>query len=169
MPISARSSVPISRRPKPRRGRISSLRSSSALLALLLWSGSATAQAPLSAIDWLDEMSTVAVVPPGPDAPDTADSADRPDVTVTPLGAPRADATGLLSGATTGLPRNLWGASTTAARHAGALLHTASGRGQSPRRKHSIRAVPARTPRGAAPFRRGRTCAGTGRACRRGA
>ena len=91
------------------------MRSSSALLALLLWSGSATAQAPLSAIDWLDEMSTVAVVPPGPDAPDTADSADRPDVTVTPLGAPRADATGLLSGATTGLPRNLWGASTTAA------------------------------------------------------
>ncbi|MFB9151193.1 hypothetical protein [Roseovarius ramblicola] len=97
------------------------MRSSSALLALLLWSGPAPAQAPLSAIEWLDEMGTAAVTLP--DAPDTADSADRPDVTVTPLGAPRAGSAGLLPTATTGLPRALWESSATAAltRHIGRL------------------------------------------------
>ncbi|HAW48958.1 MAG TPA: hypothetical protein DCX34_17285, partial [Roseovarius sp.] len=90
------------------------MRSSSAFLAALLWSGTAAAQAPLSAIDWLDEMGTAAVTPPGPDAPDTADRIARPDVTVTPLGAQRADSVGLLPSTTTGLPRTLWEASNTA-------------------------------------------------------
>ena len=91
------------------------MRFSNVLLALLLWPGTAVAQAPLSAIDWLDEMGTVTVARPGPDVPDTVGTADRPDVTMTPLGEARADATGLLPGATTGLPRDLWGVSTTAA------------------------------------------------------
>jgi len=89
------------------------LRSSSALLALLLSSGAVAAQAPLSAIDWLDEAGTAAVT--RPDAPRKTDSANRPDVTVTPLDAPRAGSAGLLPGATTGLPRTLWESSTTAA------------------------------------------------------
>lgn len=86
------------------------MRSTSALLAALLWSGPALAQAPLSAIDWLSEMGTVTVAPPAP----IADTVLRPDVTVTPLGTPRADAVGLLPGTTTGLPRTLWSASTSA-------------------------------------------------------
>ena len=86
------------------------MRSTSALLAALFWAGPATAQPPLSAIDWLSEMGTVTVAPPAP----IADTAIRPDVTVTPLGTPRADAVGLLPGTTTGLPRTLWSASTSA-------------------------------------------------------
>ncbi|MDZ7708872.1 MAG: hypothetical protein U5K36_01150 [Roseovarius sp.] len=86
------------------------MRSTSALLAALLWPGPATAQAPLSAIDWLSEMEPVTVAPVAP----TAETVIRPDVTVTPLGAPRADAVGLLPGTTTGLPRTLWSASPTA-------------------------------------------------------
>jgi hypothetical protein len=91
------------------------LRSTSALLSLLIWPAVAAAEAPLSAIDWLDEIGAVAAAPPLPDAPETADSATRPDVTVTPLGAPQADAAGLLPAAATGLPRTLWGVSSTSA------------------------------------------------------
>lgn len=92
------------------------MRSNSALLAALVWAwaGGAAAQAPLSAIDWLEEMDTVAVTPDAPAQGDAPGGADRPDVTVTPLGAPRADSTGLLPGTTTGLPRTLWGVSATA-------------------------------------------------------
>jgi hypothetical protein len=86
------------------------LRSTDALLAALLWSGTATAQAPLSAIDWLNEMEPVTVIPTAP----TADTVTRPEVSVTSLGTPRADTVGLLPGTTTGLPRTLWGESTTA-------------------------------------------------------
>ncbi|MET4104100.1 hypothetical protein ABIE58_003549 [Roseovarius sp. MBR-78] len=86
------------------------MRSTSALLAALLWSGTAAAEAPLSAIDWLSEMAPATVTPPAP----TAETATRPDVTVTPLGASRVDAAGLLPGTTTGLPRTLWSASATA-------------------------------------------------------
>jgi len=86
------------------------LRSTDALLAALLWSGAAAAQAPLSAIDWLTEMAPATVTPPAP----TAETATRPDVTVTPLGASRVDAAGLLPATTTGLPRTLWSASAAA-------------------------------------------------------
>ena len=86
------------------------MRSTSALLLSLLWCGVATAQTPLSAIDWLTEMEPATVAP----APPAAGTAARPDVTVTPLDAPRADAVGLLPTATTGLPGTLWSESRSA-------------------------------------------------------
>jgi len=90
------------------------LRSTSALLVSLLWCGVATAQSPLSAIDWLTEMEPATVAPAVAPATPTADTVARPDVTVTPLDAPRADAVGLLPTATTGLPGTLWSESRSA-------------------------------------------------------
>jgi len=73
------------------------------------------AQAPLSAIDWLDEAATVSLAPSGVTGPPVASSVRLPDVTVTALDAPRADAVGLLPGVVTGLPGTLWQGSATAA------------------------------------------------------
>ena len=87
---------------------MSSLRSTSAALVGLLWGASAAAQAPLSAIDWLSE---VVVAPPAVEVPAVTGRVDRPEVSVTALDAPRADAVGLLPTAVTGLPRGLWRAS----------------------------------------------------------
>ncbi len=93
------------------------------VLAGLLAAGSPLrAEAPLSAIDWLTRSAPVPVVqqpkqrsqpaparkaPAAPEAP-VARSAARPDVTVVPLGAPSADAAGLLAPRVTGLPATLW-------------------------------------------------------------
>ncbi|PKQ11981.1 MAG: hypothetical protein CVT70_11785 [Alphaproteobacteria bacterium HGW-Alphaproteobacteria-1] len=72
----------------------------------------AMAQAPLSAIDWLTETPTVTVTPQGPPV---SEGAEVPDISVTALDAPRADAVGLLPATVTGLPTTLWENSTTAA------------------------------------------------------
>lgn len=63
----------------------------------------------MSAIDWLSESVSAPVAAPPP--PETAVTSDAvPDaVTVTVLGRPQADATGVLPPSTTGLPRELWG------------------------------------------------------------
>lgn len=89
---------------------MSSLRSTSATIAGLVWGTAVAAQDPLSAIDWLGE---VVVAPPAVEAPVPAGRPERPEVSVTPLDAPRADAVGLLSPEVTGLPRGLWRASAT--------------------------------------------------------
>ncbi|WP_037297663.1 hypothetical protein [Roseovarius sp. TM1035] len=82
----------------------------------LTTTGAALAQQPLSAIEWLDEASTAAVttVPrPSFSEPPSANTVTVPNVTVTALDAPRADAVGLLPSTTTGLPVTLWEKSTT--------------------------------------------------------
>ena len=68
-----------------------------------------TANAPLSAIDWLSD--SVANRPaPAPIDPPVTGVTDTP-ITVTPLDGPDVNAVGLLSVAVTGLPKNLWGTS----------------------------------------------------------
>lgn len=89
------------------------IRPSSLILCLCL-APAASAQQPLSAIDWLDKQSSVPLAQPrlpGIDEPPVTDTATTPDIDVTPLEAVRADAVGLLPTATTGLPRTLWSAS----------------------------------------------------------
>ncbi len=80
------------------------------LLALsLLGAGAAAAQQPMSAIDWLSEsVATPAPLPPPPE-PEVAPDALPSEVTVTVLGQPTPDATGVLPPAVSGLPRDLWG------------------------------------------------------------
>lgn len=82
----------------------------------LTTTGAALAQQPLSAIEWLDEASTAAVttVPRTSfSEPPSANAVTVPNVIVTALDAPRADAVGLLPSTTTGLPVTLWEKSTT--------------------------------------------------------
>lgn len=76
------------------------------------------AQTPLSAIDWLSSSvaspAGSAIGVPAPtakrdEAPVTSGGALPQDVAVSVLDAPSPDAIGLLSPATTGLPRDLWG------------------------------------------------------------
>ena len=86
------------------------------LLPLVLaaaWAAPALAEAPLSAIDWLSD--SIAAPPEGPFAPgdDTATNAAVGRIDVQPLGKPVGDAVGLLPPSATGLPRDLWRASTT--------------------------------------------------------
>jgi hypothetical protein len=81
-----------------------------------------SADAPLSAIDWLsDSVATPAAMPlPGPDAGtggaagDIAASALPVEVATLPLDAALPDAIGLISAAEAGLPADLWGASPAA-------------------------------------------------------
>lgn len=84
----------------------------------LLLGQPATAQQPLSAIDWLSqsvERPSAEGVIAGADSerraepPVTKESALPEDVAVSRLDAPSVDATGLLSSQVTGLPRDLWG------------------------------------------------------------
>lgn len=86
-------------------------------ILLLICAGAATAQQPLSAIDWLDRPSPVPGAEPAvttmtpvkpADEPPVSASADVPGVAVTPLGQAIPDSVGLLPTATTGLPRSLW-------------------------------------------------------------
>ena len=95
------------------------MRISAALL--ILCAVPATAQAPLSAIDWLDTQTVVPpdsapqIAPPARpapgmplDEPPTASSIVVPQVEERPLGAPSPEAVGLLPGSVTGLPLSLW-------------------------------------------------------------
>ncbi len=79
----------------------------------------ASAQAPLSAIDWLsDTVTAPAVLKPssGPlnGETDVSRDASVEDVTVTKIGATTLDSVGLLPISVTGLPRNFWGATPSA-------------------------------------------------------
>lgn len=72
------------------------------------------AQAPLSAIDWLNNAVESPLIDPNrPVEPPVANSATTPDVSVAPLGAVQNDAVGLLSSKVTGLPSDLWATSQT--------------------------------------------------------
>ncbi|KQI69591.1 hypothetical protein AN189_04115 [Loktanella sp. 3ANDIMAR09] len=86
-----------------------------AALVLLPATGlSQTANEPLSAIDWLSQ--SVAITAPVPpvrrDEPSVASRIDVPQVTVTPLGASGFGAVGILAPRISGLPADLWQAST---------------------------------------------------------
>ncbi|MGR3378602.1 hypothetical protein [Salipiger abyssi] len=102
------------------------MRNKAALLACLsLAAAPLSAQAPMSAIDWLNAGNSTnapAVLRPLPDRgsgtalprrvePPVASSGASPEVEVMPLGAPSAEAVGLLPMSATGLPRSLWSAS----------------------------------------------------------
>jgi hypothetical protein len=81
--------------------------------ALLVWlatGGAVPAQAPLSAIGWLSEsVASPAPAPVAPEAPAVAGTGIAPPVTTSVLGAPSANAAGVLPSSVTGLPRALWG------------------------------------------------------------
>ena len=82
--------------------------------AALVWvmlCGTAQAEAPLSAIDWLSQsVTTPAALPaPQPEEPKVSTGALPQDVAVSSLDAPAPDAIGLLPPQVTGLPRSLWG------------------------------------------------------------
>lgn len=65
---------------------------------------------PLSAIDWLSQsVATPAPVPVDPARPTVTTGVTQGSVAVTVIGAPSADAVGLLPPHVTGLPANLWG------------------------------------------------------------
>jgi hypothetical protein len=85
-----------------------------ALAFLILSSGTATAEAPLSAIDWLTRPAPAPVLKPPasnperPSEPPVSKSATAPDVTVAPLSGETFNAVGLLAPSVTGLPVSLW-------------------------------------------------------------
>ena len=81
------------------------------VLALCLFSPlAAQAEEPLSAIDWLSQsVATPAPVPVDPARPTATGGVTQGSVAVTVIGAPSADAVGLLPPKVTGLPVNLWG------------------------------------------------------------
>ncbi|WP_322892403.1 MULTISPECIES: hypothetical protein [unclassified Yoonia] len=66
------------------------------------------AQDPLSSIDWLSAEAVTAITP---DEAPVADSAIAPEISVTPLDRLSKDPVGLLPTDVTGLPRNIWAAS----------------------------------------------------------
>ena len=76
----------------------------------------ATANAPLSAIDWLSKSVAMPIAQPprSPGAGDVATEVTPPRINTTPLGAPDADATGILPPSVTGLPQGFWGSTPTA-------------------------------------------------------
>ena len=93
------------------------------LPALIFWTAEpvraqgaqpAAAERPLSAIDWLSDTIDTPRQPANtaPKASDISENALPEEVTVIPLDALGPDATGLLPTSVTGLPRDLWGAST---------------------------------------------------------
>ena len=90
-------------------------------LALALPPTDARSEAPLSAIDWLSDSIAEENTPVPPVLPATgnepavATNALPETITVTPLGQPSADEVGLASAESLGLPRNLWGSSSSAA------------------------------------------------------
>lgn len=90
------------------------IRASLAVIALLA-AGAAPAQAPLSAIDWLQDTAPgLPLDAPPPFEPPVTTGVTVPDIRMQPLDAPRADAVGLLAETSTGLPRSLWQASDSA-------------------------------------------------------
>jgi hypothetical protein len=92
------------------------------LCLLIALAGAAQAQTPtvlaadkpISAIDWLSDTLDAprAPVATAPQPSDIAENALPENVSVAPLDTPGPDAAGLLPSAVTGLPRDLWGAST---------------------------------------------------------
>lgn len=75
----------------------------------------ARAEEPLSAIDWLSQsVATPAPAPVDPARPTSTTGVTQGNVAVTVIGAPSADAVGLLPPQVTGLPANLWGPGRTA-------------------------------------------------------
>ncbi len=77
-------------------------------IALALLGRPATAETPLSAIDWLSNSITAPVVIGQPEPPVSASALPAP-VSVTPLDGPNPDAVGVLPPSVTGLPARLWG------------------------------------------------------------
>lgn len=76
---------------------------------------SGRADSPLSAIDWLSQSLTTPVLAPKPAQPAVAPGGALPqDVSVSVLGGPSPDASGLLAPGVTGFPRALWGMGRTA-------------------------------------------------------
>ncbi|WP_204114283.1 hypothetical protein [Shimia biformata] len=79
------------------------------ILALALAAGPASAQEPLSAIDWLRQTPTVTLdMGLGGSGPPVTESALSPSVGVEQLDTPGRDAVGLLPSNVTGLPSSLW-------------------------------------------------------------
>lgn len=91
------------------------MRPADLLLPFAIAASPAAAQAPLSAIDWLREPPPVTVAQPlvRPLGQPPANGAVVPQVAVTTLERATPDAAGLLPPATTGLPRDLWAASSS--------------------------------------------------------
>ena len=74
----------------------------------------AQAEAPLSAIDWLnDPVPNPLTLSPDLVEPEVTQTALTPDISVTPLGEIQSDAVGLLPPKMTGLPLDLWQHSAT--------------------------------------------------------
>jgi hypothetical protein len=69
--------------------------------------GHAWAQAPLNAIDWLEDPAPLVLAPQSP----VAQSAAPSTVVTQPLDGPRLDGTGLISAQSIGLPQSFWGTS----------------------------------------------------------
>lgn len=93
-------------------------RRSLVLAALVLGlAGTARAEAPLSAIDWLSQSLVTPVAQPAPNRNEpavTKDGAVPEGVTTSALDRASPDAVGILPPQITGLPRNLWGLGRTA-------------------------------------------------------
>lgn len=91
------------------------------LASLVLASGAWASEQPLSAIDWLKDPAPIQLSDPLQtafptvfgDPSEATEGVSVPEISVTPLGATRADAAGLLSSNTTGLPSTLWRESST--------------------------------------------------------
>lgn len=94
-------------------------RCSAALLCFALGGGTAQAQAPLSAIDWLHDLPMTEIEPalpltPPPGLPADPEGGDvGTGITMQPLDRPRMDSAGLFPAARVGLSSGLWGASTS--------------------------------------------------------
>ncbi len=87
-------------------------------LALVLAAGLGgplAAETPMSAIDWLSDSILTPTEPEQPQQPGVATSALPDQVSVSPIGLPRADAVGLLPISVTGLPPDLWAHSSAGA------------------------------------------------------
>ncbi len=79
-------------------------------LVLVCLAGPVSAQAPLSAIDWL---SDTVVTPHIEQGPNTADAIRTEKIDVAPLDALAIDGVGLLPPSLSGLPRDFWGTTPT--------------------------------------------------------
>src|SRR5690606_30449388 len=86
-----------------------------AALCLIGWPGAAGAEAPLSAIDWLSQSVTTPAALPAPSGtePPVTGGATPAPITVLPIDGPNLDGIGILPASSTGLPRKLWGTSST--------------------------------------------------------
>lgn len=79
------------------------------VILALVWGGAVNAQAPLSAIDWLNQTPTVTLdMGLQPTSPAVTGTALSPEIGVEPLGVSGRDAVGLLPSNVTGLPDILW-------------------------------------------------------------